>query len=620
MAQILRGLPRFMTSILAAVVWIALLVIPAVAQINIITTAAGDGTSSISGNGFPANSAGVPNPRDVAVDANGTLYILSAGVIRRVNSAGIIDTFATIPQPATGVIGLGNLTSVSGLAHILGNIYVIQGSSMGLSRVLRFLADGTSSVFVPPGTLGFNFFGGGSAGMAFDNKTSYVYIVDRARHRVIGRALGTAAVTVVAGRTDVNGFSGDGGAAIAASLNEPCGIAVDDSGNLYIADSGNHRVRRVDKAGTITTVAGSGGPAGGFGGDGGLAVSARLNSPRGLAVDSQNNLYIADTSNRRVRRIDLQGIITTVAGSGVTSACFTSACFSGDNGHAVSAQLSFIDGLAVDGSGNLYIADSSNNRVRKVTFNAPPSQLPPPTIQSNGGIGVVNGAGFQREIASGSWVTIFGQNLAPILAPGRTWRDSEIVEGKLPISLEGVSVRFNGKYGYIYFVGPRQLNVLAPDDLPFGLITIEVETPSGNAQTSADVRPVAPGLFRTVAGPIGTIYTAAVHSDGMIVGHPSSIPGSRPARAGNTISIYGSGFGPTSPPRPAGELFSPAALSAPYGVSIDGNRVSSTFGGIVGPGLYQFNISMPAVRGPFAFVRIELGGQSTDDRMVLAVE
>jgi hypothetical protein len=189
----------------------------------------------------------------------------------------------------------------------------------------------------------------------------------------------------------------------------------------------------LDVNGIITTVAGSGGPMGGFSGDGEPATAAQLNSPVGIAIDNAENLYVSDASNDRIRKVDSAGFITTIAGSGSRSNCFSQECYSGDDGRAVAAQLSrSVQGLAVDNAGAVYIADSGNNWLRKVTFNVPPSQLLPPTIQSTAGIGVLNGASFRREIASGTWVTIFGQHLAPLLPPGRIWRDSEIVDGRLP--------------------------------------------------------------------------------------------------------------------------------------------------------------------------------------------
>ncbi|RKP54029.1 hypothetical protein D7Z26_11610 [Cohnella endophytica] len=165
-------------------------------------------------------------------------------------------------------------------------------------------------------------------------------------------------IVTVAG-TGAMGFSGDGGAATSTGIYNPYGVAIDSTGTVYIADSQNYRIRKIDaSSGIITTVAGTGFP--GFSGDGGLATAAQLGIPYGIAFDSSDNLYIADMSNSRIRKVDkLTGNISTVAGNG-------SAGFSGDGGSATSAQLSQPLGVAIDGIGNLYIADSANNCVRKV--------------------------------------------------------------------------------------------------------------------------------------------------------------------------------------------------------------------------------------------------------------
>ncbi len=164
----------------------------------------------------------------------------------------------------------------------------------------------------------------------------------------------TGILTRVAGN-GTTGFSGDNGPATSAQLYFPTGIAVDSAGDLYIADTRNNRVRKVAN-GVITTVAGNGFE--GFTGDNGPATAARLANPQGVAVDSAGNLYIADIGNYCIRKVS-NGVITTVTGNGTAG-------FSGDNGPSISAQLNFPHGVAIDSAGNLYIADSGNSRIRKV--------------------------------------------------------------------------------------------------------------------------------------------------------------------------------------------------------------------------------------------------------------
>jgi sugar lactone lactonase YvrE len=184
-----------------------------------------------------------------------------------------------------------------------------------------------------------------------------VYFADVLNSRV-RRIDSRGVITTVAG-SDTAGFSGDGGPATDAQLASPVGVAVDAAGNLYFADLGNDRVRRVDTHGTITTVAGSGTGLATFAGDGGSADHARLNAPDDVVVDASGNLYISDYANYRVRRVDTRGVITTVAGTGVPG-------FSGDGGPATRAELDAPDGLAVDAAGNLYIAEGGDERVRRV--------------------------------------------------------------------------------------------------------------------------------------------------------------------------------------------------------------------------------------------------------------
>ncbi|MFI9357799.1 NHL domain-containing protein [Streptomyces lydicus] len=229
-------------------------------------------------------------------------------------------------------------------------------------RVRMITTDGRIRTVAGTGTAGF----GGDQGPALSAqlngprevavcRAGNLYIADSENHR-IRRVTADGQIGTVAG-TGTAGFSGDDGPAAAAELNCPYGVAVDSTGNLYIADTDNHRVRQVTPDGQIRTVAGTGTP--GFSGDGGPAATAQLNSPYGVAVDGAGDLYITDAENHRVRKVAGDGTISTVAGTGTDG-------FSGDGGPAASAQLDFPLGVVADTTGTLYVSDHNNHRVRRV--------------------------------------------------------------------------------------------------------------------------------------------------------------------------------------------------------------------------------------------------------------
>jgi hypothetical protein len=333
-----------------------------------ITTVAGTGSCGFSGDGGPATSAKLFGPWGLALDGAGNLYIgdrLNCRV-RKV-TGGTITTVAGNGTCAYGGDG-GAATAASlndsmyGIAlDSAGNLY-IGDSDLGSCRVRKVTA-GTITTVAGNGTCGYGGDGGaataanlGSAdGVALDSDDN-LYITDALNCRVRKvNAIG-GAITTVAGNGTC-GFSGDGGAATSAEIISPTAVALDADDNLYFGTLGAEcRVRKV-ASGTITTVAGNGTCA--YGGDAPPATAALLNNPIGVAVDSANDLYIADTNNCRVRKA-FDGAITTVAGNGTCG-------FGGDGGPATSAMIAGPWGAALDVDGNLYIADKDNCRVRKVT-------------------------------------------------------------------------------------------------------------------------------------------------------------------------------------------------------------------------------------------------------------
>ena len=195
------------------------------------------------------------------------------------------------------------------------------------------------------------------SGVAADGAGN-IYIADQGNHRI--RKVSPKGVITTAAGVGHPGYSGDGGAATAAQLNSPRGLTVDGAGNLYIADWNNRRVRKVDPKGAITTVAG-GGTLLTFFADGGAATAALLGQINDVAADASGNLYISDLSTSLIRRVDASsGHISTIAGTGAAG-------YSGDGGAAEAAQLNLPNGLAVDGAGNIYIADGGNHRIRRLT-------------------------------------------------------------------------------------------------------------------------------------------------------------------------------------------------------------------------------------------------------------
>jgi sugar lactone lactonase YvrE len=290
-------------------------VIRKMAPLGSITRIAGTGTLGYSGDGGPAPSATFRFPFGLAVDGAGSLYVgdLNNAVVRKISPSGIIATVA-----GAGQGGYSGDRGPATRAQLSERPYTVALDSGGA-----------------------------------------LYISDTWNH-CIRRVATDGIITTVAGNGTA-GYSGDGGAAVEAQLNIPTGVAVDQSGILYIADiadNNNNRIRRVARDGRISTVVGTGVP--GYSGDGGPAVAANLKSPWHVAVDKDGTLYIADWGNQRIRAVSPGGSIRTVAGNGTGG-------YTGDGGLAVDASLKGPIAVAIDSSGNIFIADGDNNCIRKVT-------------------------------------------------------------------------------------------------------------------------------------------------------------------------------------------------------------------------------------------------------------
>lgn len=334
-----------------------------------ISTFTGNGVAAFSGDGDLATSASLNHPTGLALDSGGALYIADSDNhrIRRV-SGGMIWTVAG--NGSSGSFGDGGLATDAAFADIsavavdlAGNIYI---ADSGNHRVRKVGADGIVTAFAGTGVQGASGDGGMAVeallnrpiGLALDY-VGNLYICDSANHNIRIVNLASGIISTYAGN-GIADFSGDNGPATDASFQFPLGIATDSFGNLFIADAGNNRIRKIDSTGTITSIAGDGsGP--------------NLNIPAGVTVDSAGNVFFSDAGHNQVRMIDPSGAMTIVAG-GINDG------FAGDGGSPLDALLSFPWGIVIDSGANLYVADRANHRIRTISgIAASGLPLSPPT-------------------------------------------------------------------------------------------------------------------------------------------------------------------------------------------------------------------------------------------------
>ena len=480
-----------------------------------------------------------------------------------------------------------------------GNLYI---ADTGNCRIRKVTPAGIVSTIAGDGTPNFSGDGGlaSAAELSFPealavDSAGNVYVADSWNYRV--REISTnGKIQTIAGNGSYGPF-GDGGLATSASLGLIESIALDTAGNLYLSDAYNHLVRKVVPGGNISTIVGGGfGPAA----DGGPAQTATLKFPKGIAIDSLNTLYIADSLNQRIRMVPAGGAIATLAGTGTAG-------FSGDSGAAAKAQLNTPFGLAEGAGGALVFSDLLNYRVRSVG-----GTPVPPTILS-----VSSTADGQPAIVPGAYVSIYGDNLAPATLD---WTAS-IVNSQLPTQVGGVSVTVGGKPAYIQYVAATQINILAPA-LSAGAAPVQV-TNAGlvSAPFASTAQAYNPEFF------LWGQYAVATHLDYSDCAKTGMWPGvtTTPAKPGEWITLWGSGFGPT-----------PATL----GSLTPGNQVyttapvTATVGGVSAPvyggtaalspgfaGLYQVTIQIPAsTPNGDAVVRATIGGVQSPNNVYLTVQ
>lgn len=561
-----------------------------------ITTIAGTGTAGFAGDGGSATSAQFSGPCNVLLDSSGNLYVSDSvnHRVRKFAPGGSISTVAgngTAGYSGDGkAAGEAELTNPCGLAlDSSGNLYIADYGN----DVVRKVTGANISTVAGNNIQGF----GGDTGPATSanlfhptgvtvDSTGQIYIADSGNHciRLVDKDgnIKTVAGTTVAGR------SGDGGPATKATLNNPEAVLLDGAGNYYIADTLNGVIRLVTSDGNIKTVAGT--SVNGFSGDG-LATAAQLNYPKSIARDSAGNLFIADDLNNRIRVLTPDGNLWTIAGMGAPGNY-------GDNGLARLALLGYPSGVQVDSNGRVYFVDAGNNTIRLLT----PGATGDPTLPVISGGGVISPTNFgaSQTAAPGAWVEIYGKNLA---ISTRGWETNDFVGDRGPLSLDHVKVTVGGQQAFVSYVSSTQVNALLASTTPTGTQPLQVTTPNGASDPySITVNMTSPQFLAPPAFKVnGKQYVAALFPDNVTFVAPAgAVSGAttRPAKAGDTVVLYGVGFGTVAPYVGAGEIAKQlASLTAPLEIQIGGVTAGVEYAGVAPGyvGLYQINVVVPNV-------------------------
>jgi uncharacterized protein (TIGR03437 family) len=535
----------------------------------------------------------------IALDPSGALYVADTANqrIRRIASSGIITTFAGIGErlpvdsrtcvPTVSAIGDGASAALARLFHPTGIAWHPNGAlilaDQGNNRIRQISSSGIITTIAGNGLHAFYApqIPATSSGLDWPTAVAVdaagvIYFSELHSGRV-ARIGPDGRLATVAG-SGIPGFNGDAGPATNIRLSNPTGIALDSNGALYIADQGNHRIRKVTPDGSLTTIAGG---AAGFAGDGGAATAARLDRPADVKLDGCGNLFVADMNNHRVRRIDPSGVITTVAGDGVP--------LRGSDGvPAGTSSLSLPSGLVVDSAGDVFVVDWGNYLVRRITFRALP------VITSNG---VLNSASLAPgPISPGSLFSIFGSNLAT----------SSIDDS--------VSVRVNGVLAPPTYISPGQINAQLPYATPAGEISFEVSTPAGSSPPEyASVANAAIGIFVYS----GTARAICLNQDNSLNG------AANPEARGRVLTVFLTGIGRVTPEIASGESAPLDRLHkavASASATLGGIDAQIQFLGLTPGfvGLAQANVLIPDAVSPGAEVPLVLrtGDQSSNATVV----
>lgn len=597
------------------------------AQTYTIATAAGGASPGFlpgTGDGGLATNAGLGIPaNDVALDTVGNLFVATGSLVRKVGRDGVISTFAG------GGVALGE--GVNAASAVIAPLALATDSAGAL-----YIADAAFGVFrirkVAPSGVISTVAGGGVCCSVADGPAvgSYLAIpygiaVDRAGNVFVAQnsaGIGVVRKVTPAGQISLVAgggaccASGDGGQAASAYLNRPTGIVFDSSGDLYIAESGANRVRAVAaSSGIISTVAGSG--AGADSGDGGPATNAGIAAPWHLSFDSAGNLIVTEQTASRVRSLRVGGAIATIAGTGTQG-------LSSDGGLAASAPLDRPAGLAAAANGSIYIAEASLTLARVRQLIPGPAATPP--VIANGGVVSASAFGQFTSVAPGSWIEIYGSNLS---SSTRSWSGSDFAGVNAPVTLDGTKVTISGQSAFIDFISPGQVNAQVPSGVPPGPAQLSVTSATGTSTpVTVTVNPTQAGLLAPPSFTIdGKQYVAALFPDGATFALPSGAIGglsSRPAKAGDTLTFYGIGFGSVVPDIPAGRIVQQAnALAATLQLQIGPSQATLTYQGLApnAVGLYQLNAVVPSVApGDAVPVSFTLGGIKSAQTLFIAIQ
>jgi uncharacterized protein (TIGR03437 family) len=323
--------------------------------------------------------------------------------------------------------------------------------------------------------------------------------------------------------------------------------------------------------------------------------------PDGLLLDGAGNIYISSDQSALVRKVAVDGTISTVAGGGTGCAKQTNSL--GDGCPATSVRLDPVR-MAIDANGDIYVADSFNGRIR--------------LLSAGTAITLVGNAfGDKALVAPNTWLEIKGSHLAPV-GDRRIWQGSDFSNNQMPSQLDGVTVTINGKKAFVYFISGTQVNVLSPPDAVQGSVPVQL---SNGGATSASVNIQAQQYSPSFFVFDGT-HVTATHIDGSLIGPSSLYPGfSTPAKPNETVIFYANGFGPTSASVVSGALAQSGTLAIPPVIKIGGLLATVQFAGLVSPGLFQFNVVIPsAVPDGDNVLVATYSGLNTQDGVSIAIQ